>query len=60
MGILSDLLTVKEACAYLRVSEPWIYRKRREGSGPRYIRMGTNIRYRKSDLDAYIEASAAA
>ena len=44
--------------AYLGVSErtleDWRYRSR----GPRFVRVGANVRYRKTDVDQWLEANA--
>jgi excisionase family DNA binding protein len=51
-------MTPKEAAAYLR-SSPSTLAKRRlaGGNSPPFTRIGAAIRYRKSDLDAWMAAS---
>lgn len=53
----SELLNREEAAAYLDVKPQtlacWACTKR---YGLRYIRVGRNIRYRKRDLDAFLDA----
>lgn len=44
------LFTTKEACAFLRCSKPTLHRWKKEGIVP-HIRIGTNIRYKESDLN---------
>ena len=49
------LLTQREAACVLRLSERTLERLRISGLGPKFIRCGLrNIRYRQSDLDAWL------
>ncbi len=48
------LLTTNEACEFLRCSKPTLHRWKKEGIVP-HIRIGANIRYRKSDLQKIAE-----
>ncbi len=50
------LFDTMQAAAYLHSSEPSLERYRALGTGPRWIKMGGSVRYRRSDLDAYITA----
>jgi len=53
--------TPKQAGKYVGISEASLRLWRCEGRGPRYFRAGAKlIRYRKSDLDAWIEARLSA
>jgi excisionase family DNA binding protein len=54
------LMTRAEAARYLRRTERTLERWAAEGEGPRVVRMGPGhaIRYRLSDLRAFVEASA--
>ncbi|MCL4822113.1 MAG: helix-turn-helix domain-containing protein [Vicinamibacteria bacterium] len=55
----SPLLDEGAAGEYLGGLSPrTLQRWRCERRGPRYIRLGKLARYRRSDLDAYIEAQA--
>ena len=57
---MDTLLTQREAATALRLSERSIERLRVSGLGPRFVRCGVrSVRYRKSDLDAYVEARTA-
>ena len=49
-----ELLTTKEAARYLRVSPRTLERYRVTGQGPRYLKIGRLVFYRKSDLDAWL------
>jgi len=50
-------LTEKEAAAYLGLSPSTMRRRRAAGRPPRFLKMGSSIRYTKQDLDRYIEFS---
>jgi len=59
-----EFLTPKEAGQYLGGSEPiatsTLARWRYTGSGPRFAKVGGLIRYKVSDLQAWLEARMAA
>jgi excisionase family DNA binding protein len=49
------LLTIAELATYLDVS-PWtIYDWRHKGLGPRGYKVGRGVRYRSSDVEAWLE-----
>lgn len=55
----SPLLTTKEAAKYLRVSPSFLERDRWAGARIKFVAIGSrSIRYRKADLDAYLESQA--
>ena len=45
-----EMLTLKEACRYLRISEGTLRYWRHLGTGPRSFKVGRHIRYWRSDL----------
>ncbi len=48
------LINEKEASEIYGMSTPWFRRKRWEGGGPLFVRVGNrSIRYQISDLDDY-------
>lgn len=50
-------LTPIKAARYLGISEASLRLWRSEGKGPRYFRAGEKlVRYRRADLDSWIEA----
>jgi predicted DNA-binding transcriptional regulator AlpA len=53
-NISSPLLTEKEAAFYLTRSVSSLRRDRKNGVGPRYVRLGRSVRYPKVELDAYL------
>ena len=48
------LMTLPEVVAYLRLSERWVYEQARLGTLPA-IRIARTYRFRKSDVDAFVE-----
>ena len=52
----SMILTIDEAAAYLAIPKATLYtwRTRRVGFGPRAVKMGGCLRYRRADLDSWI------
>lgn len=54
MPASSDLLLPDEAAAYLRCAKQTLARRRCEGGGPAYVKLGGRVLYRRADLDAWI------
>jgi excisionase family DNA binding protein len=56
MAAPEPLLTPAEAAAYLRLEEHtlanWCWR----GEGPPYVRIDRRVRYRREDLEAWVQA----
>lgn len=52
----TDILNTKEAARYVRLGKPTLERFRISGGGPRYCKLGGAVRYRRVDLDAWIES----
>lgn len=50
------LLHERDAAEYLGMSVSWIQRSRWDGTGPKFVKFSNAVRYRKADLDEYIEA----
>lgn len=54
---MHDILTVKEAAQYLKLGKPTLDRYRTVGGGPRFAKIsGGAVRYRRADLDAWLES----
>ena len=51
-----DILTTLEAAQYVRLGKPTLERARVTGEGPRYAKLGGAVRYRRADLDAWLES----
>jgi excisionase family DNA binding protein len=54
---MDSLLDQKTAAKLLGVSVRTLERHRITGTGPRFARLGRLIRYRRSDLDDWVQAS---
>lgn len=52
---LPALATPKELSAYTRLSLPTLARRRAEGKGPRFVKLGDSVRYKRADVEAWIE-----
>ena len=50
------LLSAREAAALLHLSERTLERFRVSGTGPKFVRLGRSIRYRLTDIEAFIAA----
>ncbi|RFF50168.1 helix-turn-helix transcriptional regulator [Xanthomonas campestris] len=56
-GVAPSRLKGPEAAKYLGFSHSTLEKMRHEGRGPRYVKLGGRVFYRKADLDAYVEAA---
>lgn len=54
----TPLMTTKEVAAYLNVAAGVLYRWRREGKGPRSIQFPRGYRYRREDVEHWLEEQA--
>lgn len=50
------LRTTAEAAAYLKLKPSTMEQHRWKGGGVPFVRIGRSVRYRQSDLDAFIDA----
>jgi hypothetical protein len=53
-----QLHTTKEASEFLRMSEAWLRRCRRYGGGPPFVKFARAVRYKESDLIAWVDQHA--
>jgi excisionase family DNA binding protein len=51
-------MTPREAAEYLRSSPSTLAKRRIFGAGPIFTRIGKAVRYRRSDLDAWMAGTA--
>lgn len=51
------ILTTEEVAASLEVTEHTLAMWRSEGKGPKFVRLGRGIFYRRSDVQEWIDAS---
>lgn len=49
-----EVMTTMQAADYLQVSKQKLEIDRHKGKGPAFCKIGRIVRYRKSDLDAYL------
>lgn len=54
LSLVDDVLTLSELCAQLQVSAQTIYDLRSQGRGPRGFRVGRELRFRVSEIDAWL------
>ena len=52
------LLTSPEVAARICKSVSWLNHARQTGVGPRYLKVGHQVRYRPEDVDSWLEAQA--
>lgn len=52
----TDILNTREAAAYVRLGKPTMERFRISGEGPIFVKLGGAVRYRKADLDSWLES----
>jgi excisionase family DNA binding protein len=52
------LITTSEAAAYLKVKPETLAKWRSVRKGPKFYHVGGAVRYKVSDLEAFIEAEA--
>lgn len=56
-GVLDELLTSQQVADYRGTTTGVLAQERFNGVGPRFIRDGRRIRYRASDIRAYLDAN---
>ena len=61
-ALIPATMNITQAAAYIGIAKSTLYtwRTRRPGFGPRAVKAGGALRYRRSDLDAWIDAHAEA
>jgi excisionase family DNA binding protein len=52
---VSEVLTAAEAADYLRYPVETLRRWRALGEGPRFVKAGRHVRYRRAALDRWLE-----
>ena len=56
---MDKLLDTKAAAAVLSLSESTLEKMRVYGNGPKYLKLGRAVRYRETDLQAWVAARSA-
>ena len=54
---MQPLMTLQELCDYLKVKKSYVYHLTHTGRIP-FIKLGNHIRFRRSDIDGWIENQA--
>lgn len=50
-----EILTVDEVCAELKIHRATLWRFHKEGRGPAFFKVGAQYRYRRSDINAWLQ-----
>jgi excisionase family DNA binding protein len=53
---LPDILTVEQLADYLGVPAATVYRWNYVGTGPRRLTVGRHVRYRRADVELWLES----
>jgi excisionase family DNA binding protein len=51
-----DILNTREAAKYVRLGKPTLERFRSSGGGPLYCKLGGAVRYRRRDLEDWLQS----
>lgn len=54
IALISALLTTTEAAQFLNIQPSTLEQQRWNGTGPRFCKIGRNVRYRLADLEDYV------
>ncbi len=57
--MIDNLMTVQDVAAYLGVPAATVYQWNSRGQGPKRYRLGKHVRYRRADVDAWVDRQAA-
>lgn len=57
---MSELMTLPEVCELLGISEATAYYWRQKSYGPKGARIGKQLRYRRADVEAWLNKQFAA
>jgi len=56
---MESLMTTEQLAEFLQVPLTTLYQWRHKGTGPRGIKVGKHVRYRRADVEAWLETQAA-
>ncbi len=56
-AVASDMLSTQEAAQYLGLAPATLSKWRVYRTGPRFLKLGRSVRYRRADLDAYLASN---
>lgn len=54
---VANRMRTADAAAYLGLSVSTLDKHRSSGTGPRYLKLGGRVFYRRADLDAYLQSA---
>jgi excisionase family DNA binding protein len=57
-NLTESLMSLKDVAHYLHVPDRTVYSWRATGKGPRGFRVGKYVRYKASDVEAWLERQA--
>lgn len=52
-----DLLDETQLCEWLGLTLAWARKKRLTGGGPKFMKFGNRVRYRRADVQAWMSAN---
>lgn len=52
-----DFLDESQLCDWLGLTRAWARKKRLVGDGPKFIKFGNLVRYRRADVQAWLDAN---
>ena len=55
---MDALMTTDELSEFLQIPRATIYRWRQQGTGPKAVVVGKHLRWRRSDVDAWLDRQA--
>lgn len=55
-----EFLTVADLADWLQVPVSTVYQWNHKSTGPRFVRVGKHVRYRRADVEAWLDQQAAA
>jgi excisionase family DNA binding protein len=55
----NNLMTVQDVAGYLGVPVATVYQWNSRGQGPQRYRLGKHVRYRRADVDAWVDRQVA-
>ena len=55
LALVEQVISLSDLCAHLHVTAQTIYDLRSQGRGPRGFRVGRELRFRVSEVDAWLE-----
>lgn len=53
-AVPAEVLTSEQAASYLQLHTQTLHNWRVSGRGPQYCKIGSAVRYRRADLDAWL------